>query len=484
MNPQRDNIKAGAFVLIGLTLAIAAIIILADPQSLFRKSQEVTIYYDLSDNLGGLKPGARVTMGGQPAGQVASIKHFNAAHGEAHVEGQLVTLSIPDNLTIHWDARIELERPPLGSNTTINIASVGMPKSPVYDASKMIPDALYRSAFPEMAIDPDDKKAEGEMRPLPPGAIPGMVAGNTFTEDLIRDIGITETERIKIRRIVDHVEIITQDLTRLSGALGSRGGTVAQMIDNLEAATASLKKDVPEISETAKRTMAKVEGVVDKADTAMTKIDAAAADVKKLTGDVEQRSGKWLDNIDTVTSDAAAALASLRKLVAEKDPAVRRAIDNIEEITRSVREKTLRQIEVALDTATEAIENTRVATAEFKGLIISQRPVLERAIANAQLTTSQLKLAAIEVRRAPWRLLYTPEEKEIETDNIYDAARSFALAASTLDAAARSLQTVSDKDPQNKEQLKRMLDDLETLFTKFKDAEDEFWKALKDRPPR
>ncbi|MEX2212531.1 MAG: hypothetical protein WD768_00290 [Phycisphaeraceae bacterium] len=482
MNPKHDNIKAGFFILMGLVLAVTVIIVLSDFQTLFASTQQVKIYYDLSDNLQGLKPGARVTVGGQPAGEVIAIDPVIAGAGGAHVEGQVITVAIPKSLTIRWDARIELERPPLGSNTTINIASVGQPVTAAYSADQSIPDAVYRAAFPNMRIVPDDPTAP--MRLLPLGAIPGQIAGNAFTEDLVRDMGITETERIKIRRIVRNIETITEDFSKLSGALGSHGGTVAEMIDNLHKATVALKDDLPEISESAKRSMAKVEGVVDKADQTMARLNAAAEDVNRITDNVHKSSGKWIANIDAATDDAAGALATLRKLVAEKDPAIRKAIDNIEGITREVQEKTLRQIEVAMEKGIDAIENARLATKDFKDLIQTQRPVLERAIANAQLTTSQLKLAAIEVRRSPWRLLYTPDEKEIETDNLYDAARSFALAATTLDAAARSLQVASEKSPEDKAQLKRMLDDLESLFSKFKDAENEFWKALKDRPPR
>jgi hypothetical protein len=112
--------------------------------------------------------------------------------------------------------------------------------------------------------------------------------------------------------------------------------------------------------------------------------------------------------------------------------------------------------------------------------------VLERTIANFRLASDQIKLATIEVRRSPWRLLYSPTDKELATDQIYDAARSFSLAADALNSTADSLQAVLDRygnqvkaeDPN----FKLMLDNLRQTFEKFSQAENKFWEALKHTP--
>ena len=90
----------------------------------------------------------------------------------------------------------------------------------------------------------------------------------------------------------------------------------------------------------------------------------------------------------------------------------------------------------------------------------------------------QLKLAGIELRRAPWRLLYKPSDQELETDNLYDAARSFAQAAEALDATVHSLESVMDKGLADEAELQRRLDYLMRLFDRFQEAETSFWQAL------
>lgn len=503
MNPQRDNVKAGLFVLVGIVLAVSVIFILADFGALFAREQRVRVYYALNDGLQGLKPGARVNLGGQPVGEVVSIDDYTAPNVD-HVEGKIVTMSIPARYRIYWTARIEVEKPPLGTNTTMNIASVGdktlltpelLPDGlqvlrefavPFYDVNQDIPPQVYRLAFPERR---DGLADDSPMRQLPTGTIPGQIAGTTLTKSLTQDIGIGEQQRRQIAEILTDVRVLAANLREMSGdlrkvtsTLGGKSASVGEIIDNINAATASLKKEVPEIAMQAKTTLGKADTIVEDAKLAMADVKAAVKDAREVVADVKQRSQKWLGDIDAVTTAANEGVGRLRDLIKEKSPAVSESIDNLQMITRTVKEKTLVQIESALDKANSALENVRVVTDEAKGFVIGQRPVLERFVANAQLMSAQLKLAAIEVRRSPWRLLYSPDEKELETDNLYDAARSFALAASTLDAAADSLRTMQAKDPNNAAQIKRMLDDLEKLYGKYKEAEDHFWQALKDRP--
>jgi hypothetical protein len=61
-------------------------------------------------------------------------------------------------------------------------------------------------------------------------------------------------------------------------------------------------------------------------------------------------------------------------------------------------------------------------------------------MANFRLASDQLKLTMMEVRRAPWRLLYRPDTKELQYELLYDSARAYATAVSDLRAATESLE--------------------------------------------
>jgi len=62
-------------------------------------------------------------------------------------------------------------------------------------------------------------------------------------------------------------------------------------------------------------------------------------------------------------------------------------------------------------------------------------------------TAQQLKLATIEIRRSPWRMLYTPSSEVYANEQLYEAARSFAIASGDLRIAAEGLERLSVNPP-------------------------------------
>ena len=412
MTHERDNLKAGLFVLIGIIVALVFVFTLSDIDRWFAKTQPVKVAYALGDGLNGLKVGATVTLGDTPIGEVVDIEDQKEP-GTRRVIGKIVTVEIPAGIPVFQDAIFELVAPPLGSGTKLNIRNVG----------------TGQPYAPNTHID-------------------GSIASSQLANDFVKQMGIEEQQRHRIREIID-------DVAKLTAALSDAAPQVA---DDLKVLVADARAALADLRE-------------------------ASQDVKTLLADIDSRRTEWFDHLNNITTNADEAVTDARDLIHDKAPALRQTIDNVHDITHEVRTKTLDQVTEALTKADTAIDNVKTASTELKTFVVGQRPVLERAVANARLTTDQLKLAAIEVRRSPWRLLYQPDDEELETDNLYDAARSFALAAGTLDGAARSLRTVAEKQPDNTAEIEKMLDHLEGLFSKFEQAESAFWKALKKAPP-
>ena len=471
MNTKTDNVKTGSFVFAGIALCLLVVFWLSDITSYFAKRQEVTLYYTLSDGLQGLENGSEVKLGGQPVGEVTEIEDFS--EDGIHIQGKVVTISLPAKLQLYWDARVELNVPAIGNNTTLNVASVGSKEASLYDASKVIPKEVYRHSFPLYRTAPNP---HSPMKLLPKGALPGLIQGNRLAKDFTGRMGIGDLQRTQIKEIIDHIY-------NLTGQLNTKKTTLTETLDNIHAIVKTLRADVPELSASAKRSMVKIETVVDDAGVIVSDVKDTTKDVKALASDVIQRKEKWLARVDNVTKSVDDSLMDVRKLIKDKDPAIRAIIDDIQQVTKTANEKTMKQVETALDKAIAGMEEFRAAGERIKGIVVSQGPVIEHALANAELTTAQLKLAAVEIRRSPWRLLYSPGDKEIEADNLYDAARSFAQAASSLDAASRSLQALAADAPKNKKQFDEMSQRLKRLFEQYNIAEKKFWKALDKQVP-
>lgn len=85
MTMQRDNVKAGLFVLSGIVLTFVVILALTDVEALFERHQTVTVVYQLSDGLQGLKQDADVTLGDVPVGIGREDRRRDrGGHGAGH----------------------------------------------------------------------------------------------------------------------------------------------------------------------------------------------------------------------------------------------------------------------------------------------------------------------------------------------------------------------------------------------------------------
>lgn len=410
MTPQRDNMKAGLFVLVGFLMFLFVVYTLFDFERLFEQTQQVKVSYTLDDGLKGLKVGAAVTLGHATIGEVVNIQ--NQWQEETNrVVGKVVTASFPKQYAICQNAIFELNVPTFGTSTTLNIRDIGA----------------------------------GEMYEIGT-IIPGAIGTMLIVDEIIVNAGIGETQRRQFRQIVENIESITTRIREDYAIL------------------------MPELKLT-----------ITEAKAIMAKFHDAVADVKSVTTDLANRKDMWFERVDGMTGSAKDSFDRVRDLIRDKEPALRETVDQVHDVTKSLRDRTIHQIDEVMLKANAALGNFKMTSSRIKSFVAGQRPVLERALANAQLTTDQLKLAAIEVRRSPWRLLYKPGDDELETDNLYDAARSFAQAAGALDATVMSLQAILADPSGDNEQIQEMLDHLEALFTKFEQTERVFWDSLKSQ---
>jgi len=396
MAKENDNFRAGVFLIVCLTLGLAIIFILSDVERLITPDQDVQVRYTLADGVDGLKVGSTVNMGGVPVGAVTGIE--NETDEEGSVTAQIASFTMPEKFRMFKNAVIELERPPIGSGTVLNIRSVGS----------------------GTAYDPEG----------PP--IAGRIAPSDLIQDLVREMGIREEQKEQFRQIIANFERITDQV----------------------------RTDLP--------------GMTEQAKAGLENFRATSEGTKEIVA--------WFDRVDTISTNVDESVVMVREFLREKTPALRNTVDNAEAVSERFREESMEQLAEVMSKADHTMANAKQITEEVKAFTVQQRPTMERALASLQLTAAQLKLAAIEIRRSPWRLLYQPKEQELESDNLYDAARSFAQAAEVLDSTAESLQSVVGRDDMPQEEVKRLIERLDRLFERYEEAEKAFWDAL-DAPP-
>jgi ABC-type transporter Mla subunit MlaD len=227
------------------------------------------------------------------------------------------------------------------------------------------------------------------------------------------------------------------------------------------------------------------------------RVAPAFDDARSLINRVQREDWpRWaaaVDRIMTSVNSAADRLDSVvgqgQEILAESREPISRIVGNLDDasadvnaITERVRDETIDQVAALLNRGQEGIDAfanaMQTANAELEAAV----PQIQDSLANATLASQQLKLATVEVRRSPWKLLYRPSTDELDHELLYEAARSFALAVADLKAASASMDRVVAMMPQHADDdaatLKRLQQSLLDSFASYQKAQQQLIDVL------
>lgn len=412
----RNNIIAGIFVLAAAVLAVFISIAVSGAQERLKARTRYYVRFSLEQGARGIKSGSAVTLGGQPVGRVVRVDFVYSPAPENRPVAVDVLVAIDRNLSLYEDAIVFLERPLLGNIGAINIAGVG-------DGTQV---AQFQNNSPLLQ--------EGEILQ---GAIapPAFLAQAGFGPDQARQF------RMMFSQASETVDRITRMTADVEAQLNPAISTARAAIDDVKEMTTSFREKTPEWQ-------GRVDNVLTKANDAADRLPAV------------------IDSIEKTIADADAVALDLREAIAENRPELDRVMANLDEAMARINGESVGLVNEALGEFAQSGKT-------FNTFLREQAPVMRRTIGNLRLAADQIKLAGIEVRRNPWRLLYIPKLKELDSEVFYDAARTYAQAVSDLRAASESLESVSAADPASTdpETLQQIHEHLQEAFRRYQGAE-------------
>lgn len=277
----------------------------------------------------------------------------------------------------------------------------------------------------------------------------------------------------------------------LATLLGPKNANRASnIVENVDGIVSSVRKDYDEY---LRPTFADArETVADARDIARQFREATPEWTAKVTAVLEKANqlGDTLleaaGEAKVVVSDVHAMLDDNRPKVDEIVENVRVASDDIRAITDRARTQLMDQVETLLARGRSGLDSFSSAMKRLDEILVTSGPRIESTLADAQLTAQQLKLTSMEVRRSPWKLLYRPSDRELDHELLYDAARSFALAASELQISSTTFEQILDSqdpairnDPALAERLRQVLTN---ALTRYEQAQDALFSVLLNDP--
>lgn len=408
----------------------------------------ITIRFWQEDGMAPISEGSPVMLSGSMrVGEVQKIVTerlpYRTARGEIERLAFLVTAKIDENLKLGGDCQITSDQPAVGGGGSIVILNVGNLNEPLVEPISGLPPQSLSAVISALS-----------RRVVGPG---GMLER---LEDAL-DPEKPNSAYHKVLVSLKDINAITAELrTQLSPAeQQTLMYKLSAILDDINSATRALRDET---------SRADADSLVSKTSLAMDRLNESLSEAALLLR----------DNRPALTSAVAAADRTLQKVDAE-------LIDKlVAELDRNNPESLLGKLHVSMNRVNATLADFLAIAATGREVVALNRPLIDRSILNFKEMSDQLRLASVEIRLAPWRLLFQPDEKERQKLGTFEAARTFAEAATYLDDAAARLQAISaatgsDGQPiASRDEIQRIQESLKAAFERFSRAENYLYEKL------
>ncbi|MFN5958460.1 MAG: hypothetical protein ACK462_11070, partial [Planctomyces sp.] len=231
----------------------------------------------------------------------------------------------------------------------------------------------------------------------------------------------------------------------------------------------------------------------EKVEPIMHNVEVFTDDAKAISGEIRSGVRRWtpridrtMSNVETATdelskgaTDARGVLAAALRLIDANRPRIDSIFESASQLAEKMNKDLYNRVAASVTEAQGALAEFNEVGQRTNALLAELSPELRIMLANARLSSDQLLLTMTEVRRNPWRLLYTPSRREMEQELVFEAARAFAQSASDLRAASASVESVlaameAGQTPADAESLRAVQARLAEAFEKYAKSEKKF----------
>ncbi len=409
MDKQRNALRAGGVIVAGVVLTVAVIVAIKGVDRIIEPMQVREVCFKLTDDIGGLRVGDDVRIGGFKVGVIRSIQV--AGENKPSDQDRIVAaFSMPRKYVLHEDAHVAIQGTLTGTSW-LNFDNLG--QGPMLAENQPLTGRPSRSneVIAQIAsMAPEVKATLGEIRTKTLPAANDALARISATADSLKETGaagaaLLQMVRGQIEPIVNKYHLVAdrtaEMMTHARDLLGESKGDLRTTAANLKSATGNLKDKLP--------------GVLDQVNDVLVKMSQSASGINLALQDVQSTIG-----------------------------------------------------------------NARELSAAARSVLVGNKGKLDAIIASVKTTTDNLKHASVEIRRSPWRLLYKPTPGEMGNLNLYDTARQFAQGASELGDASTALRDALNNPQASKEDLQKLMDQVEKTYSHFQSVEQKLWKSVKE----
>lgn len=440
MAKERNALQVGIVTSI-VVLGFFAILIWIS-QNVGGDMKQITIRFKSSAAMPTIVPGSAVLVGGQRVGKVVEARlekqPIKTEAGQPPRDGYFVVADaeIRSDLVLRKDCEVVAEGPPLGGDGLLKIELGTSDK--VIGSGEVI-EGAEPGGFGAVLAGLNKEFDESD-----PTSLLAQIKAQLDPEG-------RNSILAKLLQSLDDINVVTASL---SNELGNKDkatllAKLHDIVDNINATTGSLRKELesqqPDL-------------LLGKIHIAMDAINDDLSAVSSLIKNNEAAVANTLQHVERTAANIAA----------ETDPA------NAESLLASFKQ--------ASGKLNDSLNDINVVTDTTRQVIVLNRENINRLLINFKEASDHIKTGVKYVLRHPWRLLKEPAMPEIKQQAIFDAARSFAEAATRIDDAAAQLRALAElhngEIPGDDPDLARIQSTLKETQEKYSRAEAQLWQEL------
>lgn len=326
MSQQRNALKAGIFILVSIALIFVVVVAIQGIGGFLESMQVRAVTFTLKDDVGGLRPGDDVRIGGFKVGTVRKIEVDNLAAEPAIV----VTFILPKKYELRQDAVVAIQSTVTGQSwlNFENLGRTGVVLGPD-DKLRGLPSGLtvamntLRNVAPKIDQSVDEvRQIVGDVRNKTVPLVNETIAqygktADTFTQTGQSGAKFIEELRGQLKPVIDKYHVVADSTVKMMDEVrdvfGATKGDFRETMANLKGATGTMKQKLPGLIE-------KVEGVMQKIDTTVSSANAAMEDARKtletaklvMTGNKSKLDG-MIASLKATSDNLKGASAEIRR---------------------------------------------------------------------------------------------------------------------------------------------------------------------------
>ncbi|MEM9348103.1 MAG: MlaD family protein [Planctomycetota bacterium] len=311
-------------------------------------------------------------------------------------------------------------------------------------------------------------------------------------------VGFIVGNGVKLREVGNNVELQTaltggawlNILNVGTGDAIAAGGEVAGQAFDLFAVVKDVRDEVEVVSNELETTLVAVREELDTVSSELVEtadsIEATANEATALINQVEKQVDPLLKDVDTFLAESTGVMTDVRGVFGDSGDDIRTTLAKVASLSTSLDEKipgTVDQIAAFVTKAEGSIDGVDTLLAEVTStatearmMISDNRPDIDRTIESARRSVDELEGLVDDLRANPSRLLWPPDEKDLQNLDLYATARSYANAAEDLESAAAALHKAASSGETDPIKLQALRQQLLQQFDYFDKLQAEVWE--------